>query len=108
MAGSVYTLVVDCGRAADDGLPDGATGATLLCFIAAGDEAEAVRSAVAVLKDAGLAPLDVTGYGSLEERLSEGPIEPEERALIDRAAAEGALVVAEVTTRFDAAGQTSD
>lgn len=100
MTGTVFTLVVDCGRGPDDGLPDGATGARLLCYIAADDEADAVRGAVAVLRDAGLAPLDVTGYGSLEDRLAGDGIEDEERALIDRAAAEKALVVAEMTPRF--------
>jgi hypothetical protein len=106
-APTVYTLVVDCGRRPGDGLPEGASGARLLCHVAAGSEAEAVQAAVAVLREAGLAPLDVTGYGSLEERLAAGAIEPEERALIDRAAAEGDVIVAELTPRFepDAAGE---
>lgn len=100
-APTVYTLVVDCGRRPGDGLPEGASGARLLCHVAARNEAEAVQAAVAVLRDAGLAPLDVTGYGSLEERLAVGGIEPEERALIDRAAAaQGDVIVAEVTPRF--------
>lgn len=97
---AVFTLLVDCGRAPDDGLPQDATGARLLCYIAARDEAEAVRGAVAVLKDAGLAPLDVTSYGTLDDRLAEDDLDPEERALIDRAAEEKALVVAEMTPRF--------
>ena len=43
----------------------------------------------AVLKEADLAPLDVSGYGTLEERLAEGhDIPEEERALMDRALAE--------------------
>ena len=29
---TVYILLVECGRTAEDGLPDGATGAALLCF----------------------------------------------------------------------------
>ena len=98
----VYTLLVEVGRKADDGLPQGATGAALLCYAAGVDEAEAVREAVAVLKEAGLAPLDVSGYGTLEERLEEGhDIPEEERALMDRALAENAVIVAQMTPFFD-------
>ncbi len=98
----VYSLVVQVGRAPDDGLPEGATGAGLLCFATGVDEAEAVRETVALLKTADMAPLDVTGYGTLEERLSEGhDINDEERALMERALAENAVIVAEVTPFFD-------
>ena len=77
----VFTLVVEVGRKPGDGLPEGATGAALLCYAAGVDEAEAVREAVAVLKVAEMAPLDVTGYGTLAEREAEGAaIAPEERA----------------------------
>ena len=69
---NVYTLLVEVGRARNDGLPDGSTGAALICYAAGRDEAEAVRETVAILKQADLAPLDVTGYGTLEERLAEG------------------------------------
>lgn len=96
-AASVFTLVVDCGRKPGDGLPDGAAGARLLVYVAAADEAEAVREAVAVLKEAGLAPLDVESFGTLEEREAEGALEPEERALMAQAAEERAVIVAEVT-----------
>ena len=64
----VYTLLVAVGRKPGDGLPEGATGAALLCYAAGVDEAEAVRETVAVLKAADMAPLDVTGYGTLAER----------------------------------------
>lgn len=95
---SVYTLVVEVGRKAGDGLPKEATGAGLLIYASGVDEAEAVREAVAVLKQADLAPLDVSGYGTLEERLAEGEeIEAEERALMDRALAENAVIVAQFT-----------
>ncbi len=98
----VYTLLVEVGRKAGDGLPEGATGAALLCYAAGVDEEEAVREAVAVLKVADLAPLDVTGYGTLAEREAAGAeIAPEERALMERAGAENAVVVAEVTPFFD-------
>jgi hypothetical protein len=95
---NVYTLLVEVGRKSGDGLPDGATGAGLLCFATGCDEEEAVRETVAVLREAGLAPLEVTGHGSLEERLAAGErIDAAERALMDRAVAENAVIVAELT-----------
>ncbi len=100
----VFTLLVEVGRKAGDGLPDEATGGALLCYAAGVDEAEAVRETVAVLKEAGLAPLDVSGYGTLEERLEEGhDIPDEERELMGRALAENAVIVAQVTPFFDKA-----
>ncbi|MGS4945779.1 hypothetical protein ACVDG3_09905 [Meridianimarinicoccus sp. RP-17] len=97
----VYTLLVQVGRKDGDGLPDGATGAALMCYAAGEDEAEAVRETVAVLKQAGLAPLDVTGYGTLAERLAEGhDIDADERDLMDRARDENAVIVAQMTPFF--------
>lgn len=97
----VYTLLVEVGRKPGDGLPEGATGAGLLCYAAGRDEAEAVRETVSTLKQAGLAPLDVTGHGTLEERLAEGHEVPqEERALMDRAEAEDAVIVAQMETIY--------
>ena len=99
---AVYTLLVECGRTADDGLPEGSTGAALLCYAAARDEAEAVRETVAVLKVAGLAALEVQSYGTREEQAEAGTlIAAEEAALMDRAEAENAVVVAQVTPFFD-------
>jgi len=99
---AVYTLLVEVGRAPNDGLPKGATGAALMCYASGVDEAEAVRETVAVLKQAELSPLDVSGYGTLEERLAEGhDISPDERALMDRAAAENAVIVAQMTPFYD-------
>ncbi|MGR3540129.1 MAG: hypothetical protein ACU0BS_01685 [Hasllibacter sp.] len=93
----VFTLLVEVGRAADDGLPEGSTGAGLLCYASGVDEAEAVRETVAILKQAGMAPLDVTGHGSLPEREAAGEeIPEEERALMDRALAENSVVVAAI------------
>ena len=43
----VYTLVVQVGRKDGDGLPEGATGAGLVCYASGVDEAEAVRETVA-------------------------------------------------------------
>ena len=98
----VYTLLVEVGRHTGDGLPDGSTGAALLCYASGVDEAEAVRETVALLKQADLAPLDVTGYCTLEDRRSEGDEVPEEeRALMDRALAENSVVVAQMTPFFD-------
>jgi hypothetical protein len=94
----VFTLLVEVGRKEGDGLPKGATGAGLLVFATGVDEAEAVRETVAVLKQADLAPLDVTGYGSLEERLKAGEeIGETERGLMQRALDENAVIVAQVT-----------
>ncbi|MEM9342392.1 MAG: hypothetical protein AAGA87_05060 [Pseudomonadota bacterium] len=98
----VYTLLVEVGRKAEDGLPDGSTGAALLCYASAVDEAEAVRETVAVLKTAGLAPLDVTGYGTPEERRVNGPdVSDEEEPLMAQAMEQNAVIVAEVTTFTD-------
>ncbi len=94
----VYTLMVIIGRSADDDLPDWATGAELLCYATGVDEAEAVRETVAVLRQAGLSPLDVSGYGSLDERLADGhDIDADERDLMDRAAKENSVIVAQMT-----------
>ncbi len=94
----VYTLLVEVGRGPDDGLPKNATGAALLCYSSGRDEAEAVRETVAVLKSADLKPLDVTSYGTIAERDAEGhDIGDEDRALMDRALAENAVIVAETT-----------
>ena len=98
----VYTLLVEVGRKAGDGLPEGATGAALMIYASGVDEAEAVRETVAILKDADLSPLDVSGYGTLDERLADGDeIAPEERALMDRALAENSVVVAQMTPFYD-------
>lgn len=98
----VYTLVIEVGRKAGDGLPAKATGAALICYASGVDEAEAVRETVAILKEADLAPLDVSGYGTLDERIASGDeIDDEERALMDRALAENSVVVAQMTPFYD-------
>jgi hypothetical protein len=98
----VFTLLVEVGRKPGDGLPDGSTGAALMIYASGVDEAEAVRETVAILKQADLAPLDVSGYGTLEERLAEGhDIDAEERALMDRALDENSVIVAQMTPFFD-------
>ena len=101
-AQEVYTLLVEVGRAEGDGLPKDSTGAALMCYASGVDEAEAVRETVAILKQADLSPLDVSGYGTLNERLSDGhDIEDEERALMQRALDENAVIVAQMTPFFD-------
>lgn len=98
----VYTLVVEIGRKAGDGLPEKATGAGLVVYASGVDEAEAVRETVAILKEADLAPLEVTGHGTLEERQAAGEeIDPQEQALMQRALDENAVIVAEMTPFFD-------
>jgi len=98
----VYTLLVEIGRKAGDGLPEAATGAALMVYASGVDEAEAVRETVAILKQADTAPLDVTGYGTPEDRAAAGhDIDEEERALMRRALDENAVIVAQVTPYYD-------
>jgi hypothetical protein len=97
----VYTLVVQVGRKAGDGLPKGATGAALMLYASGVDEAEAVRESVAILKQADMAPLDVQGYGTLDERQAAGhEIGDDELTLMARAADENAVIVAQMTPFF--------
>lgn len=97
-----YTLLVEVGRKDGDGLPDGATGGALMIYASGVDEAEAVRETVAILKQADLAPLDVTGYGTLDERLAEGhDISEDEMALMQRAVEENSVIVAQMTPFFE-------
>lgn len=94
----VYTLLVEVGRRKEDGLPKDASGAALMCYAGGVDEDEAVRETVAVLKTAGMNVLEVTGYGTLEEREADGhDIEVDERELMARALEENAVIVAQTT-----------
>lgn len=98
----VFTLLVQIGRNKGDGLPKNATGGAMMCFASGVDEAEAVRETVAVLKKADLAPLDVTGYGTLDERLADGhDINQEERDLMQKALDENSVVVYQLTPFYD-------
>jgi hypothetical protein len=98
----VFTLVVEVGRKPGDGLPDKSTGAALMCYASGVDEEEAVRETVAILKQADLAPLDVSGYGTLEDRMKAGDeVDGEERALMQRALDENSVIVAQMTPFFD-------
>ncbi len=98
----IFTLIVQVGRSPEDGLPKNATGGALMCYASGVDEAEAVRETVAILKQADMAPLDVSGYGTLDERLAEGhDIDQDERALMQRALDENSVIVAQMTPFFD-------
>jgi hypothetical protein len=93
----VYTLLVQVGRAEGDGLPDGATGAALLCYAAGRTEKNAVDETVAVLRQADLSPLEVEALGTMAEREAAGEeIGDEDRALMRRALDENAVIVAQV------------
>ena len=105
----VYTLLVQIGRKAGDGLPKDATGAALVIYASGVDEAEAVRETVAILKQADTAPLDVTGYGTLAEREELGhEIDDEERGLMARALEENSVIVAQMEPFFDDQGYRSE
>ena len=98
----VFTLLVEVGRKTGDGLPAKATGAGLVIYASGVDEAEAVRETVAILKQADLAPLDVSGYGTLEERQASGDeIEAAELDLMQRALKENSVIVAQMTPFYD-------
>lgn len=97
----VHVLLVEVGRAEEDGLPDHATGAGMLCYAAAQSEKAAVDETVAVLRVAGLSPLEVEVLGTAAEYLAENPDLEPERPLLDRALAENAVIVAQVTTYDD-------
>ena len=94
--------MVEVGRKPGDGLPDKATGAALMIYASGVDEDEAVRETVVILKQADLAPLDVSGYGTLEDRLKSGDeIDAEERKLMQRALDENSVIVAQMTPFYD-------
>jgi len=97
---TAYILLVETGRAEGDGLPDGAAGAALLCYAAGRDEKNAVDETVKVLREAGMASLEVQSYGTRDA--PEIELGPDELALMDRALAENAVVVADVTLLEDA------
>lgn len=96
----VFTLLVQVGRSDGDGLPDGTTGAALLCYAAGRDEKNAVDETVLVLRQADMSVLEVESLGSRAEREAESNLDSSETDLMDRALADNAVVVAQVTT-FD-------
>jgi hypothetical protein len=98
-AEQVYILLVEVGRAKDDGLPEDATGAALMCYASGRTENHAVDETVKVLRDAGMAPLEVSSYGTRAQPDIE--FSPEDVALMDRALAENAVIVANITVLDD-------
>jgi hypothetical protein len=96
---TVHILLVETGRAEDDGLPGHATGAALLCYASGRTERHAVDETVKVLREAGMAPLEVQSYGTRDD--PEIELGPEELALMDRALAENAVIVANITVLED-------
>lgn len=93
----VYTLMVEVGRVPGDGLPEDCDGAAILCFASGRSERHAVDETVAVLREAGMAPLEVESHGTIEEREAAGmPLSEEDRALAARALAENAVIVVQV------------
>jgi hypothetical protein len=96
---TVYILLVQTGRARGDGLPEGATGAALVCYASGRTERHAVDETVKVLREAGMAPLDVASYGTREA--PELELGDEEKALMDRALTENAVIVANITVLED-------
>jgi hypothetical protein len=96
---TVYILLVETGRIEGDGLPDKATGAAMMCYASGRTERHAVDETVKVLREAGMAPLDVSSYGTREAPDLE--LGDEEKALMERALAENAVIVASVTLLED-------
>jgi hypothetical protein len=96
---TVYILLVETGRAEGDGLPEGATGAALMCYTSGRTEKNAVDETVKVLREAGLSPLDVSSYGTREAPDLE--LGDEEKALMTRASDEIAVIVASITVLED-------
>ena len=98
---AIFTLEVSLGRSKNDGLPRNSIGATLICYSTGIDEEEAVREAVATLKRSNMSPLNVVGYGSIEERLKNGhEIDLEEKKIMLRALNENSVIVADVMPLF--------
>ncbi len=96
---TVYILLVQTGRAEGDGLPERATGAALMCYASGRTEKHAVDETVKVLREAGMAPLDVSSYGTQDA--SDLDLGDEEKALMARALAENAVIVAQLTILED-------
>lgn len=98
----VFTLLVEVKRSKKDGLPVGCSGADILCYTAARTEGEAVRETVRLLKQADMNPLDVTGYGTIDERESDGQsLSDKEKGLMAQAKEENSVIIAQITPYFE-------
>ena len=97
----VHTLVIECGRRVGDDLPARATGARIVCYAPGVDLEDAISAATAVVVEAGLTPLKVTGQGTLSERQARGEITGSERTLMNRALRVGRVVIVDLTPIYD-------
>lgn len=98
----VYTLMIEVGRAEGDDLPEGSTGAAILCYSSGTTEKNAVDETVNVLRQAGLSPLEVDVYGTRAEREADGEkLSADEVKHMEQALEQNAVVVAQVTTFQD-------
>ena len=98
----VFTLLVELGRIAGDDFPENATGGAMLIFTPAVDEAVAVRETVQLLREAGLNPLEVSNYGTMNERRDEGyEFTEEEMKLAEEARSDGAIIILEKQVFYD-------
>ncbi len=99
---TVHILLVETGRAEGDGLPEGATGAALVCY-ASGRTGRTGRHAadetVTVRRQAGRAPLEVSSYGTRDAPAME--LGDDERALMARALGENAVIVVQLSPLFE-------
>lgn len=90
----IFTLVLEVTKSENDDLPIEATGAAFVLFAPADDADEAVREAVKIFREAGLNPLEVSNYGTIEERISEGyEFAEEEMALAEEAKNSNAIII---------------
>ena len=104
----VFTLLVQVGRNKDDGLPRTSLGAGILCFTVALTEEQAVHETVRLLKQADMNPLDVTGYGTMGERESDGQLlSDEEKSLMAQAKEENSVIIAQITPFFEPSQEKS-
>ena len=107
----VYTLVVEVGRKPGRRAAEGRHRGDAALLRGGGRRGGGGAGDGGGAERAELAPLDVTGYGTLAEREAEGEeVDADERELISRAGSENAVIVAEVTPVFDdadALGATS-
>ena len=83
----IFTLVAEVGRSKGDGSTQKMHLEPPLCVMrVASMKLKAVRETIAVLKISGMAPLNVSGYGSIKERIDEGhDIDDHEYDLMEKA-----------------------
>ncbi len=98
----VFTLMVELGRIAGDDFPEKSTGGAMVIFAPSTEEAIAVRETVQLLREAGLNPLEVTNYGTVNERRDEGyEFSSDEEELVEEALREDAMIIIEKQVFYD-------